>query len=146
MRTVSLCIHHVMTSVRRLQINEIEGLVRNIMSGTDSLYIILDHFLSARSRGYHSSTVLRDVLQPSSSRNCYKLRVSSMSVSSGPPPNYITVPKKGILSFCTRILWTAVLEDAQRNPLTNSFQRIPLRALDSTTKHLKHANLTVDSI
>ena len=39
----------------------------------------------------------------------------------------ITVPKVGILSFCSGIRWTAVLEGVQRNPLTNAItsQSVP---------------------
>ena len=39
----------------------------------------------------------------------------------------ITVPKVGILSFCSGIRWTAVLEVVQRNPLTTAItsQSIP---------------------
>ena len=62
---------------------------------------------------------------------------------------YITVPKVGILNFCSGFRWTAVLESVQRNPLTNAItlQSIPLfwrffcsefrcKALDSTIKYL----------
>ena len=71
---------------------------------------------------------------------------------------YITVPKVGILNFCSGFRWTAVLVSVQRNPLTNAItlQSIPLfwrffcsefrcKALDSTIKYLKHSDLAVDS-
>ena len=73
-------------------------------------------------------------------------------------PINITVPKVGILNFCSGFRWTAVLESVQRNPLTNAItlQSIPLfwrffcsefrcKALDSNFKYLKHSDLAVDS-